>query len=236
MDVTGTTLKLTGVCVKGHGNGLRFSGCCAVGIPLGILGFIHAASIRILPARYCCFFRGQAVRFNQPSGKHMVFPYRDRNGILSVYDIVSIHVDGYFHILFVRILVMGTLVKRIIIIPVVQGFMVIDFISVLIFGIKGVFVGIPDVLITVIVIAVFALDVGFIGFPVVDRMPVNIQNRVHALLKRSAIQCSGGIFLRGIRIYGSDSGGQDLLEGAGTGLIALARTGTVIKDIDRPDE
>ena len=67
-------------------------------------------------------------------------------------------------------------------------------------------------------------------------MPVNIQNRVHALLKRSAIQCSGGIFLRGIRIYGSDSGGQDLLEGAGTGLIALARTGTVIKDIDRPDE
>ena len=236
MDVTGTTLKLTAVCVKGHGNGLCFPGCCTVGIPLGILGFIHATSVRILPARYCCFFRGQAVRFNQPSGKHMVFPYRDRNGTLSVYDIVSVHVDNDFHILLVRILVMGTLVKRVVIVPVVQFFMVVDLIGILIFGIQGILIGVPDILVAIIIIAVFALDVGFIGFPVVDRMPVNIQNRVHALLKRSAIQCSGGIFLRGIRIYGSDSGGQDLLEGAGTGLIALARTGTVIKDIDRPDE
>lgn len=48
---------------------------------------------------------------------------------------------------------------------------------------------------------------------------VNIQTG-SALLKRSAIQCPV-VYSRSVRIYGSDSGGQDLLEGAGTGLIAL---------------
>lgn len=69
------------------------------------------ASVRILPLPLL-LFRGQAVRFNQPSGKHMVFPLPGQERYsFRCHDIVSVHVDNDFHILLVRILVMGTLVK-----------------------------------------------------------------------------------------------------------------------------